>query len=214
MLGAQNALSLLPFTDVTPGQLDDKDKFNETVVGLLGSFVSTSRNIARGIGQVAEGDVYKGMENMLPSGFKKLMQAIRYKSEGYTNAKGDVLLSPDEISYLDALWQGIGLRSSDIARFQEAQSRKFKTEEFFTNKTAELNKRYTKAYKSKDNAEMRAVRTDFEELQNLRAQYGLKRQPVSNLLKQPREQAKRERNTVGGLQYTSGNREMVERLVP
>jgi hypothetical protein len=48
----------------------------------------------------------------------------------------------------------------------------------------------------------------------LKVARGLKRQPVSNLLKQPREQAKRERNTVGGLQYTSGNREMVERLVP
>jgi hypothetical protein len=125
-----------------------------------------------------------------------------------------VLLSPDEISYLDALWQGIGLRSSDIARFQEAQSRKFKTEEFFSGKTSSLNKRYLRAYKDRDGAEMRELREEFEELQKLRVEYGLKRQPISNLLKQPQEQAKRERNTIGGVQYTSGNREMVERLAP
>jgi hypothetical protein len=214
LLGMQHITGVIPFTDVAPTQLDDKDKFNEAVVGMLGSSVATARTFAKGVGQIANGDVWRGTENMLPSGFRKLMQGYRYKTDGYLKANGDVLLKPDEISALASLWHGIGLRSNDIAKLQEAQGRAFNTEDFFRQAASNLYKRYSAAAKERDQAEMRELREEFEDLQKLRVARGLQRQPLSNLLKQPQEQAKRERNTIGGVQYTSGNREMVERLAP
>jgi hypothetical protein len=50
-------------------------------------------------------------------------------------------------------------------------------------------------------------------LQEARVRAGLKRQPLSNLLKAPREQSKRERETAGGVQFTRASRGMVEDIV-
>ena len=65
---------------------------------------------------------------------------------------------------------------------------------------------------SSDLEKMAELRKDFMELQAAKQRNGFKRQPLSELLRAPREQRKRERKTIDGVQYNRGNRRFAQRL--
>ena len=50
----------------------------------------------------------------------------------------------------------------------------------------------------------------WQRLQASRKEAGFKPQPLSTLMKAPQEQAKRERNTSGGVQFNTQNRQFVQ----
>ena len=57
---------------------------------------------------------------------------------------------------------------------------------------------------------MAAVREDWARLQEARERSGLTRQPISTLLRAPQAKPKREKQTMGGLQYNRNNKQQVE----
>jgi hypothetical protein len=56
------------------------------------------------------------------------------------------------------------------------------------------------------------MRDAWARLQEARDANGLTRQPMSTLLRAPQEQAKREKQTIGGLQYNKNNKREVESM--
>jgi hypothetical protein len=129
-----------------------------------------------------------------------------------TQRNNDVSLSPDEISTADAVLQALGLPTTKLTERQFRVGVSIKTEEFFDKKTASIKRDYVKAYKDNDVEKIAEARDAWKRIQDSRVASGFKRQPLSNLLKAPQEQAKRERQTVGGVQYTQANRRFVESL--
>lgn len=208
MLGAQNMLSILPYTDV---DMSSRDGYAKTMMGLSGSFWGgTMSNMADGVGYIQQGDLYKGFEKMLPSGFSKAANAWRMASDGYTNRNGDLLMDSDEMTGLVAVAQAMGLRTTKVADMQEATGRTIEFDRFYRERSSEITHRYIKAYRSGDAAEISKQRQAFMDLQNSKRANGFKAQPLSNLITAPREQMKRERNTVGGVQFNRNNRAFVE----
>jgi hypothetical protein len=59
---------------------------------------------------------------------------------------------------------------------------------------------------------MQELRKKWTEVQGQRAEAGLARQPLSDLIKAPRELAKREKNIIGGVKFTKSTRRMAEQL--
>lgn len=211
MLGAQNMLSILPYTDV---DMNDRTGYAKTMMGLSGSFWGgTMSNMADGVGLIQQGDLYKGFEKMLPSGLSKAANAWRMASDGYTNRNGDLLMDSDELTGLVALAQGMGLRTTKVADMQAATGRTIEFDRFYRERASEITHRYVKAYRSGDAGELTKQRQAYMDLQASKRANGLKAQPLSNLLKAPRDQMKRERNTVGGVQFNRNNREFVEDAV-
>jgi hypothetical protein len=148
----------------------------------------------------------------MPAGVAQTLKAYRLATEGVTQRNNDVTLSADEITGLDAMLVALGLPTTKLTEQQFRTGAKIKFEKFFDDRTSDIKKAYAKAYRSNDAAGMAEAREDWKKLQDSKVREGFKRQPLSNLLKAPREQRKRERQTVGGVQFDTGTRRFVREL--
>ncbi len=208
-LGYGNMLSLMPFQNV---DLTSKAGYTQTAMAITGPFFGgLLPKMADGVGLVASGNYYKGMEQMLPNGMGNAMKGYRSYTDGVTMRNGDVVLSADEVSFLDATLQGLGLPTTVFTHRQMAQQNKYEYDTFFREKSESLVNDYAKAYRQNDAAELSEARDAWEKLQEARQRNGYTRQPLSTLLKAPFNQAKRERNSVGGVEYNKQNKGFVEK---
>jgi hypothetical protein len=208
-IGMGQMLSILPYSDFDLSRAG----WQETVTAAMGPFIGgLAPRVIDGVSYLNEGNYYKFTENVLPKGVADTLKAVRFATEGVTQRNNDVSLSPDEISTADAVLQALGLPTTKLTERQFRVGVSIKTEEFFDKKTASIKRDYVKAYKDNDVEKIAEARDAWKRIQDSRVASGFKRQPLSNLLKAPQEQAKRERQTVGGVQYTQANRRFVESL--
>ena len=207
-VGAGNMLSILPFSnaDLTTQQ-GRSQAAGELFLGAAGGMVS---RMADGVGQVLSGDMYRGLESILPKGLGDVLKAGRETTEGMTRRNGDLMLSPEEISYWEALWQGLGVQSVQKSVVYEQQQRVRNMNDNFQERTTRVKNDYAKAVREKDTDAMAEARQAWTKLQEARVRNGYTKQPMSNLLKAPQEQSKREKNTAGGVAFNKQNRGFVE----
>jgi hypothetical protein len=210
-IGAGNMLSIMPFSNA---DLTTRSGFYEglgtLVAGASGGMVVRGVD---GLGLLANGDYLKGMELVLPKGVGDMIKAYRLGTEGATRRNNDVILPADELGSLELFWQAIGIPPAQMSAMYEKQERVRNVEQRFTDRTSRLKNNYSQAIRKGDSAAAAEARADWMKLQEARVRAGLKRQPLSNLLKAPREQSKRERETAGGVQFTRASRGMVEDIV-
>ena len=210
-IGAGNMLSIMPFSNA---DLTTRAGFYEglgtLVAGASGGMVVRGVD---GLGLLANGDYLKGMELVLPKGMGDVIKAYRLGVDGATRRNNDVILPADELDSLEVLWQAIGIPPAQMSAMYEKQERVRNVEQRFRDRTSRLKNNYSQAIRKGDSAAAAEARADWMKLQEARVRAGLKRQPLSNLLKAPREQSKRERETAGGVQFTRASRGMVEDIV-
>lgn len=207
-IGMDNAFSILPFTDVN---LLDRKGYQETMVGLGGAFLGGMLpRWADGAGLIAKGDYYKGIEMMLPRGLRDMARAYRFGSEGVTQRNNDVAMTPDEISLFDVMTQAVGLPSTTLTGRQRRYGDVIEMQNYYRGRTGEIRHRYAKAYRENDMEEMRDLREEWVAVAEAMRRNGLKPQPLSNLLRAPQEQRKREGNMIRGVPTTGANRGFVE----
>jgi len=210
-IGAGNMLSIMPFSNA---DLTTRSGFYEglgtLVAGASGGMVVRGVD---GLGLLANGDYLKGMELVLPKGLGDMIKAYRLGTDGATRRNNDVILPADELGSMEVLFQALGIPPAQITAMYEKQQRVRDTEQRFTDRTSRIKNDYSQAIRKGDSAAAAEARADWNKLQEARVRAGLKRQPLSNLLKAPREQSKRERETAGGVQFTRASRGMVEDIV-
>jgi len=210
-IGAGNMLSIMPFSNA---DLTTRSGFYEglgtLVAGASGGMVVRGVD---GLGLLANGDYLKGMELVLPKGMGDVIKAYRLGVDGATRRNNDVILPADELDSMEVLWQAIGIPPAQMSAMYEKQERVRNVEQRFRDRTSRLKNNYSQAIRKGDSAAAAEARADWMKLQEARVRAGLKRQPLSNLLKAPREQTKRERETAGGVQFTRASRGMVEDIV-
>ena len=207
-IGAGQMLSILPFTDLSVS----RDGVEKTVFGLAGAGASVAANAADGIKMASEGQMWKGLERMVPKGAADLSKAWRLSTKGETNARGDVVLSADEIDTMDAIMQGIGLPGTVTSERSRSAGLKYKIEQFYKARAQSLQREYTEAVRAGDSAAAAEVRAAWANTQKAREEMGLKRQPVSSLMRAAAAQKRRERDTLNGLQFKRDNKKLVEKL--
>jgi hypothetical protein len=208
-VGLGNVFSILPYTDV---DLTNRAGAEKVLVGLMGPSANLGLKFADGLGLMAQGQYYKGLEQMLPNGVANLMKGARFAAEGITMRNGDVVLKPDEISMLDAAFQAVGLPTNTITDRQFTQKVAKEFDKYYAERTTEIKGDYVKASRSGDSAAMSDARDEWVKLQESRIANGYKRQPYSELYRAPMEALKRERNTAGGVEFGKSNRRLVESL--
>lgn len=205
-LGMGQMLSLFPFTDLEASQ----EGYQKALTAAAGPFFGgLMPRMADGVGLIGDGEYYKGLEKMLPAILANSMRGFRAASEGVTDKSGDMLLPPDEVGAVAGVMQALGLPTTALTDQRRRSNVAFETNEFFKDRTADLKQQYIEAETPAEKAEVRKAWTAY---QQSRVENGFKRQPMSELLKAPREKAKRERNTAGGVQFTNSNRQFVEDL--
>jgi hypothetical protein len=208
-IGAGSMLSILPFADPSLS----REGYADAALGMAGPFFGgIAPRAADGMNLISTGKYWEGMEKFMPSGLANLLTATRYSMDGVTRRNGDVVMSADELSFLDWAAKSVGLPTNTLTDRQFLSNAQFKADEFYRSRTTALKSKYTKAVKDGDEATRREVIRDWQDTQAARRKVGFKVQPLSELLKAPREQAKRERNTVAGVQVRDTNRGFVEQL--
>lgn len=208
-IGLGNVFSILPFTDI---DFTSRSGAEKMLVGVMGPSVGLGLKFADGLGQIASGEYYKGLEAMLPSGVANVMKAGRFATEGITMRNGDVVLKPEEISMFDAAFQAVGLPTTTITDRQFTQRVVAEFDKFYDKRTTEIKGDYVEASRSGDVSGMADAREEWSKLQESRAKNGYKRQPLSDLFRAPSAAAKRERNIAGGVEFSKSNRQFVESL--
>lgn len=209
-LGMGNVLAVLPYTDV---DLSSKQGYANLLLGASGPFLGgLVPKMLDGVNLVAGGDYYRGLEQMLPNGLNNGIKMIRFNTEGITMRNGDVVMSPEEIGFVDTVFQGLGLPTTTMTERQYRQGEVIKFDQFYNERSKEVKRDYVRAYKDNDSAAMSEARDAWSNLQESRVKYGYTRKPLSDLIKAPREQAKRERSVVGGIETTKSNKAFVQSL--
>jgi hypothetical protein len=80
----------------------------------------------------------------------------------------------------------------------------------FQARTTEIKNQYVKADRENDTEAKAKARADWNKLQEAKARNGVPRKPLSDLLKAPADQRKRERETAGGVPYTKATKKLVQ----
>jgi hypothetical protein len=208
-LAMENVASILPFTDV---DLSSRSGAEKVIVGLLGPTAALTLKMADGYGLMAKGDYWKGLEQIMPTGFANLSKAVRSTTDGISMRNGDTVMGPDELTLLDAAFQAVGLPTNTITDRQRVQKVVADYNNFYQEKSAEIQRAYATAFRKGDTDGTQEARDAWSELQDSRVRNGYSRQPYSTLFRAPQEQAKRERNTTNGVQFNKNNRNAVERF--
>lgn len=207
-IGAGNMLSIMPFSDADLATNAGRAEAFGTLMG--GASLGMVSRVADGLGLIASGDYYKGIERVMPKGVSDALKAARQGAEGMTRRNGDVILPDSEVSALDTVWTAMGVPSVKQAVTYERQNRMRDITENFSDRTTRIKNDYAKAVRQQDTEGMAEARTAWTKLQQARQRNGLKPQPVSSLLKAPQEQRAREQRTVGGVAYREGQRKLAE----
>jgi hypothetical protein len=208
-VGAGGMLSILPYTDIELS----RDGYSSVVTGLLGPFVGgLMPKVVDGVGQISQGNLWKGTEQMLPTGLANVMKATRFADQGVTKRNGDVVLSADEVGVLDWAAQVVGLPTNVTTDRSFLANAQFTADKFYRERTSQLKNQYAAAVRKNDTDTMREVREDWMQTQAARRKLGYEVQPLSTLLKAPQEQRKREAATTAGVQTNRGNQGFIAPL--
>jgi hypothetical protein len=210
-LGAGNMLSLLPFNDL---DLSSRSGVESVGFGLMGGPAGgLALRAADGIGLMRDGQYYRGLEQLVPTGATNAMKAYRMQDEGMTRRNGDVLIPSEEISGIESFVQGFGLQPAQLSERQFRGDIKFDTEARFKTRAERIRGQYLRARKEQDADGLQESREAWSKLQDARSEAGFKRDPLSSLIRSGANQDKRERNTIEGVQFDRKSRRFVEELV-
>jgi len=200
-LGQGNLLSVAPYAELP----SDRDTYAKYILSLTGPAIGgVGANAADAMALLSDGNYYKAMEKLMPRGIGAASKSLREAVAGETTMRGDVLTQPIDLSAVEALWGTLGLAPISRVNRQFARNQFYKDEKFYQERASDIKRAYTDASKSKDTDAMNALKLEWKGLQAARRERGFKVQPVFDLVKAPREQAKREKQTVGGIPFTTG----------
>jgi hypothetical protein len=209
-LAMENVAAILPFTDI---DMTSRSGAEKMLVGLMGPTAALSLKAADALGMIGKGEYYKGLELALPNGFGNAMKGYRFATEGITMRNGDLVLSPEEISYVDAAFQAVGLPTNTITHRQYTQKVEAEFDKYYSDRASEIKGSYVNASRERDSEGMSAARQEWEELQDSRRKNGYKIQPMSELFKSLVAARKREASVVNGVETTKANKQFVANII-
>lgn len=89
----------------------------------MGPLPSTALNFADAYEAASVGDYQKAAEKITPAFLRNPMIASKIKEEGIKDAKGQVVIEPDQITAWKLFMQRIGFRPAEVARMSETSFR-------------------------------------------------------------------------------------------
>jgi hypothetical protein len=189
-IGAGNMLSIAPFADIDLTTQAGVYQAIGTIAG--GAAGGMTARMVDGLGLMANGDIYRGLEQTMPKGISDMLKAGRIAGEGLTRRNGDVILSADDVSQVGQVFAAMGLPSAKVAETYQARQSALDLEKNFTERSTKIKNQFAKAYREQDSEGMAKARESWKNLQEARRRNDLKPQPLSSLLRSPQEQRKRE----------------------
>lgn len=167
---------------------------------LGGPAVGVFMNTERGIELLSQGELYRGVEAMMPSVIKSGMKAARFATDGATTLRGDEVIP---VSNLDIALQMIGYTPGAYAREQERVSGEKRINEAVRSKKRQLLRKYNLAFEDGDFATAREVLKEMREFSLKYPEDAISGETPTrsrNSFKQRSEEM------IGGVSFTGGGR--------
>ena len=95
-----------------PKRIQEIGMMGYTLETLLGPSYSFGRSFLQGASDMSEGQVYRGLEKMMPAFMRNPLKSFRYMSEGARTINGAKLT---DLNGLDAFMQIFGFTNEDLA---------------------------------------------------------------------------------------------------
>lgn len=125
-----------------------------------GPAVGVYMNTERGVELLSQGELYRGVEAMMPAFIKGAMKSVRFGTEGATTLRTDEVIP---VSNLDIALQAIGYTPGAYARQQERVSGEKRIDEAVRSNKRKLLRKYNLALKEGDFTEVREVLKSMRE---------------------------------------------------
>lgn len=167
----------------------------------LGPTSTTIKNFGSAAEFLSKGDPFRAVEYLTPRGVRSAMESYRFATDGYSLRNGDVILDPRDVDIGSLLSNAIGLPSTEINRIKWTRGQQYELDQWFSGESGRIRSDYVEAYQSRDRETMSALRREWRDLQDAKdrvrpffnnARSAPQRQPVTDLLRAPREQGRRE----------------------
>jgi hypothetical protein len=128
---------------------------------LGGPVIGVGLSVERGIGQVAEGEVYRGVEAMMPASIRNGMKSFRFAAEGATTRRGDVITS--DINPYNVVMQGLGFAPQAYIQQLEANKNARRRADAVNGERTKLLRRRNMAIREGDRDELAKVERLIQE---------------------------------------------------
>lgn len=179
-IGSRTGLSDLIFRD--PLGSKDLPVWAQGVEMLGGPLIGVANRWERGISQINDGHVMRGMEQMLPASIGNGMKAIRYGTEGAQTLRGDPITG--EINPYNVAAQAFGFAPAEYTRQLEESAAKKGIEKAIGEQRTKLLDRYWMAYKNGDSDEVNDIRDDMAKFNDKHPSVAITGQTIQNSLAQ------------------------------
>ena len=131
-----------------------------------GPFYGYTSQIKRGVEDMANGEMTRGVENVLPAAFRNMRQAFRFGDEDALTRRGDPIL--DDINTSELVAKFFGFTPAEYTRNQERNQARKKIDKAVGEKRTKLLRRLYIARRMGDYDEVRNVMEEIREFNTSR----------------------------------------------
>jgi hypothetical protein len=134
-----------------------------TMMEMLGGPVfGVASRVERGLDMIRDGNVQRGIENMLPSALGNILKGIRYSTEGTTTLRGDPITG--EVNPWNVAVQAFGFAPADYTRQLEINNRQKGIDKSVNQEETKLKRQYYLATRMRDSDGRKEARDKLLEL--------------------------------------------------
>ena len=210
-MGAGDILTPFPTLDKDP--TTSRDNFASDVLAMAGPFIGALLpDMARGAGQIMQGDLYGGLTHFVPSGVRDGMKAWKLANQGLVDKHGVQQLAPDSLEMKDIVGQAVGSPSLKLTQIQRGTSEMYEYTSHFKDKQNEIRSAYVRAVEDGDSDKLSDARDSWMEMQDRMRSVGMKPPGLSTLIRAPFSTAKKSRLVENGIAFSRGNRRLGQEL--
>lgn len=185
--------------------LEGKGAMDYWKAQLLGAPPSIVDNAIKGYAMVKEGQVWRGIETMMPKAIKDPMKAYRYATEGATNKRGDVVVQ--DIDAADVIRQALGFTPAKLAEQYDLNNAGFNRQDAILKQRKQLMDDYWKADEAGDDAKLDKLETAIDKYNEKFPEMEITPKTLSRSAKTREKNAE---DATGGMRY---NRKLRDRIL-
>ena len=130
-------------------------------LGLGGASVNLVANTWRGLQDIAEGNIVRGIERGSPKILRDVIRTNRYWREGLVNAAGDTVISTEGLGFRDLFLQSMGIQPFTVSQFYQGQQAIKDKERYYRDRKSDILKSFRTATAPGDRAEVLRNVADF-----------------------------------------------------
>ncbi len=138
----------------------DQSLFYDVFEMIGGPVVGTALNMERGMGMIADGNVERGVEAMLPAAIRNVLKSYRFSTEGAKTLRGDPII--EDIGAGHVFGQLLGFAPAEYTRQLQVNASIKRKERAAGTEKSKLYKKYYIASRNGDSAEMKAILKEME----------------------------------------------------